>query len=97
MSKYHIVNLRYIVDNYHFDAAILYTGLPDVNENSILIELYNLDNNNWVVKRIYQTKENLKNNKGINGSINNESNSFVDLDFIIEETKKWIKKNDKIK
>ena len=90
MSKYHIVNLRYIVDNYHFDAAILYTGLPDVNENSILIELYNLDDK-WAVKRIYQTKENLKNNKGINGSINNESNSFVDLDFIIEETKKWIK------
>lgn len=91
MSKYHIVNLRYIVDNYHFDAAILYTGLPNVNENSILIELYNLDDK-WAIKRIYQTKENLKNNKGLVGNINNESNSFVDLDFIIEETKKWIEK-----
>lgn len=91
MPKHHITNLRYIVDNYHFDAAIDYTGFFGiVNENSIIIELYNLDDE-WDVKRIYQTKENLKNNKDIYGNINTEFNSFVDLDFIIEETKKWIK------
>lgn len=91
MIPHHLVNIRYIVDNYHFDAAIDYTGLFGiVNENSIVIELYNLDDE-WDVKRIYQTKENLKNNKSINGNINTDFNSFVDFDFIIEETKKWIK------
>lgn len=91
MSKHHIVNLRYIVDNYHFDAAIDYTGLFGIaTENEIPIELYNLDDE-WDVKRVYQTKENFKNNKGLDSDINNGFNSFVDLDFIIEETKKWIK------
>lgn len=91
MLKHHIVNLRYIVDNYHFDAAIDYTGLFGiVTENQIPIELYNLDDD-WDVKRIYQTKENLKNNKGIDDVINSEFNSFVDLDFIVEKTKEWIK------
>ena len=87
----HLVNIRYIVDNYHFDAAIDYSGvLGIVNKNTICIELYNLDDE-WDVKRIYQTKENLKNNKDIDGNINTDFNSFVDFDFIIEKTKEWIK------
>lgn len=88
---HHYVNIRYIVDNYHFDAAIDYSGgLGIINKNTICIELYNLDEY-WDVKRIYQTKENLKNNKGINGNINTDFNSFVDFDFIVEKTKEWIK------
>ncbi len=92
MSKYHLTNLRYIVDNYHFDAAIDYTGFFGiVNKNLIIIELYNLDDDEWDVKRIYQTKENIKNNKGIDSNINTDFNSFVDFDFIVEKTKEWIK------
>lgn len=90
MLKHHIVNLRYIVDNYHFDAAIDYTGILGMtSENEISIELYNLDVD-WDVKRICQTKENFKNNKGLKGNINTDSNSFVDFDFIVEKTKEWI-------
>lgn len=88
---YHYVNIRYIVDNYHFDAAIDYSGgLGRVDKNTICIELFNFDAN-WNVRKIYQTKENLKNNIGIQSDINTDFNSFVDFDFIIEETKKWIK------
>ena len=91
MIPHHYVNIRYIVDNYHFDAAIDYSGgLGRTTENLICIELFNLDAN-WDVKKIYQGKENIKNNKCIIGDINTDFNSFVDFDFIIEETKKWIK------
>ena len=89
--RYTIVNIRYEVNDYHFDAAVDvdlmlhdYNTCFEINwQNCTAIELYNLDRTDWDVKMIYQ---NIKNNR---------IHTFVDMNNIIEETKKWIEEMEK--
>lgn len=84
-----IVNIRFTIDNLHFDAAVdINWELHAYNKSSFeeenwskttAIEIYCLDNTDWDIKMIYQ------------GAINSMSHTFVDFDNLIEETKKWIK------
>ena len=83
-----LVNIRYTVDNLHFDAAVdinwelhAYKDSACEEENwskTTAIEIYCLDNTDWDIKMIYQ------------GAINSESHTFVDFENLVEETKKWI-------
>ena len=84
-----LVNIRYTVDNLHFDAAVdinwelhAYEDSAYEEENwskTTAIEIYCLDNTDWDIKMIYQ------------GAINSMNHTFVDFENLVEETKKWIK------
>lgn len=84
-----LVNIRYTVDNLHFDAAVdINWELHAYNDSfykqdnwskTTAIEIYCLDNKNWDIKMIYQKQH------------NSESHTFVDFENLVEETKKWIK------
>lgn len=84
-----IVNIRFTIDNLHFDAAVdinwelhAYDDSDYEEENwskTTAIEIYCFDHTEWDIHMIYQ---NIK---------NSTTNTFVDFDNIIEETKKWIK------
>lgn len=86
--RYTIVNIRYEIDGYHFDAAVdvdlmlhAYDTAFEMDwEKCTAIELYNLDRRDWDIKMIYQDMKNSK------------THTFVDMNNIIEETKKWIEK-----
>lgn len=87
--RLNLVNIRYTVDNLHFDAAVdinwklhAYEDSASEEENwskTTAIEIYCLDNTDWDIKMIYQ------------GTINSISHIFVDFENLIEETKEWIK------
>lgn len=86
-----VTNIRYTINNLHFDAAV------DINwelhaysdeyfqeehwRKNTAIEIYCFDNPDWDIKMIYQTPD----------TENNMHHTIVDFDNIIEETKKWIK------
>lgn len=88
-----IINIRYKIYKYNFDAAIdcnfvlhCYEYSYDEKLKITPIELYNL-NDDWDVKVIEYTMKNEPNNV--------LCHTFVSLDFIIEETKKWIAENNR--
>ena len=103
-----IVNIGYVVDGMHFDAAVdcdwqmhsymLNCFEQKPSEDATPIELYNLDNPDWDIKMIYW-----KSNDGSRvNHMQKDSNmiyceplqhTWCDFDFIIEETKKWIEEN----
>lgn len=91
-----IVNLRYKCKGFNFDAAIDIHGILHSysDENTITIELYNLDKD-WDNKVIYLNKENfVEKYNSINNVINEPDStfchSFVSFGFIYNETIKWI-------
>lgn len=81
-------NLRYEIDGLHFDAAV------DINwemhaydeerykeenwKNTTAIELYCFDRPDWDIRMIYQSTK------------NNLCRTFVNIQNIFDETKKWI-------
>lgn len=99
-----IVNLRYKIYKYNFDAAIdcnfvlhCYEYSSDEKPKIIPIELYNL-NGDWDVKVIACTTKDFS--KINEKATINEPNSvlchtFVPFEFIIEETKRWITENNR--
>lgn len=100
METHRILHLRYKVDNYHFDAAIdIHYYLHNYENNiekskNVPIEIYNRTKPEWEVKVIFATNKEL----GIKNEIINQPDSsfchtIVPFDFIIKETKKWIKEN----
>lgn len=101
METHRIVNLRYTLNGYNFDAAIdihyylHYYGNDIEQSKNVPIELYNKTKPEWDIKVIFATNKKL----GLKNEIINEPDSsfchtFVSIDFIIEETKKWIKENE---
>lgn len=91
-----LINLRYKCKGFNFDAAIDIHGIlySYSDENTIPIELYNLDKE-WDIKVIYLTKENfIEKYDSIHNVINEPdssfSHSFISFGFIYNETIKWI-------
>ena len=84
-------NLRYQIGELHFDAAV------DINwemhayddkcfeeenwKNTTAIEIYCFDRPDWDVRMIYQSFK------------NNIHRTFVDIQNLFDETKKWIEEN----
>lgn len=102
METHRIVNLRYKINNYQFDAAVdihycLHYYEEDNIEKSrkIPIELYNFDKPEWDIKVIFVTNKELgfDENQIINYPDSELCHTFVPIDFIIRETMKWIKEN----
>ena len=109
-----IVNIGYIVDGMHFDAAVdcdwdmhnynmqhrdgKYVFDHQPSEEFVPIELYNLDKRDWDIKIIYYSLQGHRvNYKQLDGKSYDRIINFtptvhtwVDFDFILEETKKWI-------
>ena len=99
MGTHRLVNLRYTVDNDRFDAIIdihyflhYYENLEEKTYN-IPIEIYNLDEPSWDIKIIYCTSQHFIDINCVNEPDSEMCHTFVSVDFIIEETKKWIKTN----
>jgi hypothetical protein len=103
-----IVNIGYVVDGMHFDAAVdcdwqmhayeLKCFGHEPNENETPIELYNLDNTNWDIKMIYWKRDDgIRINysqKEVKGTYYEPlQHTWCDFDFILQETKKWIEEN----
>ena len=98
-ETHRIVNLRYKIDNYNFDAAIDISyylhGYSNIKEKvlTVPIEIYNLDEPGWDIKLIYCNSQHLNDVKYVNEPDSPICHTFVSVDFIIEETKKWIEEN----
>ena len=88
-NKPNIVNINFILNGLHFDAAVdvnwemhAYDEERYEEENwskTTAIELYCFDKPDWDIKMIYQNKK------------NSTTHTVVDFDNIIEEIKEWIK------
>lgn len=99
-----IVNIRYKVYKYEFDAAVDcnfalhdYEYFSYEKLKNVPIELYNYTED-WDIKVIIATSNDFNNKKGldckeINFPNSSFSHTFVPLELIIEETKKWIAEN----
>ena len=102
-KNYRIVNIRYIVDGLHFDAAIdcdwqLHAYdlkcFPDKSENITPVELYCLDNPDWDIRMVWYKID----NSTVNQQQPDEYSSYprifhtwCNFEEILEETRKWIK------
>ena len=104
MKTHRLINIRYTAEGYRFDAAVdinyclhAYVDTDSEKMYTIPIELYNFDKPEWDIKVIYLTKEDFANQEDLVGPINELDNaichSFICFDFILKETKKWIKEN----
>lgn len=99
MGIHRVVNLRYKIDNYNFDAAVdishflHYYPNPEERISNVPIEIYNLDEPSWDIKVIYCTSQHFVDVKYVNEPDSEICHTFVSIDFIIEETKKWIEEN----
>lgn len=102
METHRVVNLRYKVNGYQFDAAVdihyhlhCYSETAKEKLRKIPIELYNIDRPGWDIKLIFATNKELdfKVNEIINQRDSEFCHTIVPIDFIIKETRKWIKEN----
>lgn len=84
-----IVNIKYRCCGYNFDAAVdCDWELHDYDERRddvTSIELYNLDDPAWNIRMIYQSNRNDQ-----LGRAWEIKHTFVDLENIIKETRKWV-------
>lgn len=86
-----VVNLRYTCDGLRFDAAIdcdwsLHAYGDEVNEAVTPIELYCCDRVEWDIRMVYYVEHN---------DVQDSSHrcflqTCADMDFIMQETRKWI-------
>ena len=90
-----IVNVRYMVDGLHFDAAIdcnwqlhCYEVSPIEMKKRVPIELYCFDHTEWDIRMLYQDLSNDQPSR-LNGEYYMQ-HTEVNWEGIIEETKKWI-------
>lgn len=93
-----IVNLRYMCEGLHFDAAIdcdwtlhFYENEPDERRDVTPIELYCMDRPDWDIHMMYHREPEVyrtnEQQEEFHGGIFNTAANFEE---ILEETKKWI-------
>lgn len=89
-----VVNVRYVVDGLHFDAAIdcnwqlhCYGESPSEKNIRVPIELYCFDHTEWDIRMLYQD---LKNDQPASPREYYIQHTEVEWEGIIEETRKWI-------
>lgn len=92
-----IVNIRYKCCGLNFDAAIdcdwvLFCYGERRNDTTTPIELHCFDRKDWDVRTIYQDGCNDQSTEPL--AVNH---SIVDWDFIIRETRKWVREMKKSK
>ena len=83
----------------HKDGNYVFDKQPC--EEFVPIELYNLDKHDWDIKIIYYSlpgnrviyQQHDYNDYGHHTSFAPLVHTWVDFDFILEETKKWIEEN----
>jgi len=94
-----VVNLRYMVDGLHFDAAIdcdwtlHFYGLEcQDRQNETPIELFCFDNPEWDIRMIFHKEpEHITNDQQRETTFGGIYNTCANFDEILEETKAWIK------
>ena len=101
MKANRVVNISYMCEGLHFDAAIdcdfdmhPQIGCYRQNSNLVPVELYCFDHKDWdVAVVLYNGENDLQDDyQGIGKRIGSvQLHTFVDMDFILEETRKWIK------
>ena len=88
-----IVNIRYIVNGLHFDAAIdcnwtLHAYSQTTGRDKVTpVELYCFDRPDWDIRMMYQSMDNQQNSESDTIGI---YNTACDFDGILSETEKWI-------
>lgn len=102
-NYYHIINLNFKIDNMQFDAAIdinwqMHAYMQDEEEKKdvVPIEIYCFDHPEWDILMIYkkQRKDSIRINDNFGDyPIKYRTKVIVDINEIIEETKKWIATN----
>lgn len=90
-----IVNVRYMVNGLHFDAAIdcnwqlhAYGESPAEMNHRVPIELYCFDHKEWDIRMLYQD---LPNNQPTRPDEYYLLHTEVNWEEIIKETEEWIK------
>lgn len=96
MNRTQYINLRFVINEYHIDAAIdinwtlhSYPEDEEFKDNHTAIELYNFDRPEWDVHVIYQEQR----NKYETSKIEKDKycvNAIVNIENLIQEIKSWI-------
>lgn len=100
MNRSQYTNLRFVINEYHIDAAIdinwtlhSYPESEEFKNNHTAIELYNFDRPEWDVHVIYQEQ---RNQYQIDKIIKDKYcvHAVVDIENLIQEIKSWIEINE---
>lgn len=100
MNRSQYANLRFVINEYHIDAAIdinwtlhSYPEDEEFKNNHTAIELYNFDRPEWDVHVIYQEQ---RNQYQIDEIIKDKYcvHAIVDIENLIQEIKSWIEINE---
>lgn len=99
IGKYNrIVNLSYVVDGLHFDAAIdcdwelhAYGIFGKDKCDETPIELYCIDHPEWDIRMMYHKEPDGRRTNDQQGDVNWYLHTAVDMEEIIAETKAWIR------
>lgn len=100
MNRPQYTNLRFVINEYHIDAAIdinwtlhSYPESEEFKNNHTAIELYNFDRPEWDVHVIYQEQRNQYEIDRIKGD-KYCIHAIVDIENLIQEIKSWIEINE---
>lgn len=100
MNRQQYTNLRFVINEYHIDAAVdinwtlhSYPQDEEFKNNHTAIELYNFDRPEWDVHVIYQEQ---RNQYEIDEFERDKYciHAIVDIENLIQEIKSWIEINE---